>query len=106
MDVAALDGPDRRSSTVRVAGPAALIIAKMYKLPDRLAEGKPDRLADKDAADVYRIMQTISVERCWRGSGPLLADPRPGPPSADAVDLLSDLFGPPLRRVFRWPRMP
>ena len=95
MDVAALNGTDPRSFTVRVAGPAALIIAKMYKLRDRLAEGKPDRLADKDAADVYRIMQTISVSTVLARLRPVLADPTAGPPSADAVDVLSDIFGHP-----------
>jgi len=40
MEVGALDGTDFRRFTVRVAGPAALIVAKVYKLRDRLAEGK------------------------------------------------------------------
>ena len=36
MEVAALDGSDPRRFTVRVAGPAALVVAKVYKLRDRL----------------------------------------------------------------------
>ena len=56
MKVAALDRTDSRQFTIRVAGPAALIVAKVYKLRDRLSDGKLDRIADKDAADVYRLM--------------------------------------------------
>ena len=40
IEVSALDGADPRRCTVCVAGPAALVVAKVYKLRDRLAEGK------------------------------------------------------------------
>lgn len=53
---------------VRVAGPAALVVAKVYKLRDRLAEGKVDRIADKDAADVYRLMLSVSVSEFLLGT--------------------------------------
>jgi hypothetical protein len=61
IEVAALDDADRRRLTVRVAGPAALVVAKVHKLRDRLAQGKADRIADKDAADVYRLMLSVPV---------------------------------------------
>jgi hypothetical protein len=43
---------------VKVAGPAALLVAKAHKLHDRVRTGRSDRLEDKDAADVLRLMQT------------------------------------------------
>ena len=52
--------------TVCVAGPAALVVAKVYKLRDRLVEAKTDRVADKDAADVYRLMLAARVPEFLR----------------------------------------
>lgn len=60
MAISALDASDTRSITVEVAGLAAMLVAKAYKIRDRLADNNVDRLSDKDAADVYRIMQTAS----------------------------------------------
>lgn len=93
IEVAALDGVDRRRFTVRVAGPAALLVAKAHKLRDRLAAGNVDRIADKDAADVYRLMLGVPVREVRRRLDPLLADDRAGPVCRDAIDLLAELFG-------------
>ena len=41
--MAALDASDRRSHEVRVAGTAALVVAKMHKIGER-AKDKPDLL--------------------------------------------------------------
>lgn len=57
MPVRSLEKSDRRSIDVDVAGPAALLISKLHKVHDRTERGKIDRLDDKDAADVVRIMQ-------------------------------------------------
>lgn len=58
--IAALDPADTRSISAEVAGPAALLIAKAHKIHDRLASSRPHRADDKDAADVYRLMQSTS----------------------------------------------
>ena len=58
MTIAALDPADERSLQARVAGPAALLVAKAHKLHDRVASGRAVRLEDKDASDVVRLMQT------------------------------------------------
>lgn len=48
---------DSRAAQVRVAGPASLLVAKEHKIADRLADGsRRDRLTDKDAADVVRLI--------------------------------------------------
>jgi len=95
MDVAALDSADSRVFSVRVAGPAALVVAKLHKINDRLRAGKQDRIADKDAADVYRIMQATPIEEFLTRFRPLLEDPRSAGPTSAAVALLAELFGAP-----------
>jgi hypothetical protein len=93
MDMTGLDGRDPRSFAVRVAGPAALMVAKLHKLHDRLTGGRADRIADKDAADVYRMMQAVPVGAFVARFRPLLADPSAKASSEVAVELLRELFG-------------
>lgn len=51
-----------RSVSMYVAGPAALLCAKAYKLAERIAEasrsGAKNRVRPKDAGDVWRLMAT------------------------------------------------
>jgi hypothetical protein len=93
IEVAALDSSDHRRFVVRVAGPAALVVAKVYKLRDRLAAGKVDRIADKDAADVYRLMLSVPVGGFLLRLDGLLADETAAPVSREAIDLMVRLFG-------------
>jgi len=60
MDVPSLNG-QVRSVQAWIAGPAALLIAKAHKIRDRLA-GNIDRLSDKDATDVVRLMMAHDPE--------------------------------------------
>jgi hypothetical protein len=53
MSVDSLDGDGRRA-VITVAGPAALLVAKLHKLGERV--DTPDRLNDKDAHDIYRLL--------------------------------------------------
>lgn len=52
----ALEPGDDRTASIRIAGPAALTVAKLVKLRERLG-GRPDRVLTKDAADVLRLMR-------------------------------------------------
>jgi hypothetical protein len=92
-NLAALDGADSRRFNVRVARPAALLVAKAHKLRGRLVAGKADRIADKDAADVYRLMLSVPVRDFLLRLDPLLADDTAAPVCREAVDLLAGLFG-------------
>lgn len=56
MAVHALDPSDGRVRTIKVAGPAALLIAKTHKIAERV--GAPTRLNDKDAHDIYRLLRS------------------------------------------------
>jgi hypothetical protein len=93
IEVTALDGADPRRFNVRVAGPAALLVAKAHKLRDRLVAGKADRIADKDAADVYRLMLSVPVGGFLLRLDPLLADDMAAPVCREALDILARLFG-------------
>lgn len=55
--IEAFEEDDERRFEIRVAGPAALIVAKMHKLSDR--RDAPERLQDKDALDVFRILRAM-----------------------------------------------
>ena len=63
--IVALDPEDARCCTVDVAGPGALLVAKLHKLADR--QEAPTRLSNKDALDVYRLLRAISTERLAQG---------------------------------------
>lgn len=62
-EIAALEPGDRRSFTIEVAGPAALLVAKLHKLGDR-DQDAPERLNDKDAHDVYRLLVAVGRRIC------------------------------------------
>jgi hypothetical protein len=93
MTITALDPADTRSVTVEVAGLAAMLVAKTHKIRDRLAQKKVDRLSDKDAADVYRIMQTARPKELGMTLHDLRAHPVAGPVTATGLDLMRELFG-------------
>lgn len=93
MTITALDPTDTRSVTVEVAGMAAMIVAKTHKIRDRLADGKTARLRDKDAADVYRIMQTARPADLGHTLTNLRTHPIAGPVTTTAIELMRDLFG-------------
>lgn len=57
MELRALDPKDTRVALVKVASPAALIVAKLIKLNERISSPKPDRILAKDASDVLRMLR-------------------------------------------------
>ncbi|MBI4484989.1 MAG: hypothetical protein HY655_03165 [Acidobacteria bacterium] len=59
--ITALDTDDQRTFSVAVAGPAALLIAKLHKIAERLSEREQRRLDDKDALDILRLVQAIDT---------------------------------------------
>jgi hypothetical protein len=93
MTVAALDPNDRRSCVVEVAGPAALLVAKAHKIHDRLNSPRPGRVDDKDAADVYRLMQVTPPAEVGARLGELERHEVAGAATRDAVAYLTELFG-------------
>ena len=88
--VAALDPDDRRSQSVNVASPAALLVSKLFKLAER--EDQPDRLADKDAHDLYRLLAGVSFEDMGLSLSRLRDDALAGDVTREALDSLDRLF--------------
>jgi len=93
MTIAALDPADERSLQARVAGPAALLVAKAHKLHDRVASGRAARLEDKDASDVVRLMQTTRPDEIAVTLSALAQDAIAGPPTIAALTYIEELFG-------------
>ncbi len=93
MSVVALESGDTRSFEVEIAGPAALLVAKAHKIHDRLDSSRPGRVEDKDAADIYRLMQTTSPDEVGQRLAELRRHEIAGPATEAAIAHLTDLFG-------------
>lgn len=91
MAVAALASDDQRTYDVRVAGTAALTVAKAHKIGER-AQHDPDRLVDKDAHDVYRILIATDTALLAADFTRLLADELSSAATAEAIAFIRDLF--------------
>jgi len=91
--VSALDPVDSRQITVEVAGVAALLVAKTHKIHDRLINGKAERISDKDASDVYRIMQTAAPKDVAATLVVLQANSVSSEATQQGLAYLRDLFG-------------
>jgi hypothetical protein len=93
ITIEALESSDNRSIPVEVAGPAALLISKIHKLHDRADRGRPDRLTDKDAADVVRVMQATSPYDVGATVLSLYKHEVASPVARAAVEYMAALFG-------------
>lgn len=88
--VAALDPADPRRYDVRVAGAAALLVAKAHKIAERVTV--PDRLNDKDAHDIYRLLVGIETDVLASATLVLISHPLSANTTAEAMSHLSELF--------------
>ncbi|MGH3546087.1 MAG: hypothetical protein ACRDPW_09215 [Mycobacteriales bacterium] len=87
--IAALEPGDSRTYELRVAGPAALLTAKAIKIGERLeqADTQPDRLKEKDALDVFRILQAIDTTDLVQGFVLHREDEHAAPVTAEAIEV-------------------
>lgn len=90
MSVESLSPDEHRSLTAKVAGPAALLVAKLHKIHERLET--PNRLIDKDAHDIYRLLVAISTQELADVMERLLGDDLAGEATIQAMAYLQDLF--------------
>lgn len=91
--IKALDPTDDRSVTMHVTGPGALIVAKVHKIWERTTND--DRVRDKDALDVYRLLQAIGTDDLAARLARLRDSPEAGEVTAAALEHLQALFGTP-----------
>lgn len=90
MIVDSLDGAER-STVINVAGPSALLVAKLHKLGERITT--PARLNDKDAHDIYRLLVATETDDLVTMLKQLEDDELAGEATQQAVDHLEVLFG-------------
>lgn len=90
--IGALDASDRRSFTVAVAGPTALLVSKVHKIRERIAERKQSRLDDKDALDILRLLQAVPTQHLAQAFRQLLDSPVAFEVTKEALTALRDLF--------------
>ncbi len=93
IEIEALEPDDRRRARLRVAGVAALLVAKTHKIVDRIESGRQDRLSDKDGADVVRLMGASSPAAVASTLADLQASPIAATATQIAVERFEELFG-------------
>ena len=89
MGVRALEASDGRKFDVRVAGSAALLVAKVHKIRDRSGTA---RSTDKDALDVLRLLRGTATDDLAGRMQQLLRDDNARPVAEEALDLLASQF--------------
>jgi hypothetical protein len=91
MAIRALDpAADPREFEVSVAGSAALLVAKLHKIHDRL--GTPSRQDNKDAHDVYRLLRAVETQVLAEAINRLLAEEVSAEVTLEGLAQLRELF--------------
>ncbi len=90
--IAALEPADARSYDLRVAGPAALVTAKSIKIGERLEQEdrQPDRVKEKDALDLFRLLQAVEVPDLVGGFEKHQDDEHAAAATSEALDVLRE----------------
>ena len=83
QDLPALDPADERRVRVRVAGPAALLVAKVTKIDERREQ--PNRHEPKDGLDVLRLLQAVPTDLLTSRLRDLTADQLAGPVTQSVI---------------------
>lgn len=89
--LSALTPDDKRQVDLKVAGPAALLIAKAIKVEERLADadrGSSARLKEKDALDMFRLLQTVETDDLVQGIRRHLSDDQASPTTMRGLQVL------------------
>lgn len=89
--VSSMDPEDGRSHEVKVAGVAALLVAKLHKINERRHD--PARLNNKDALDVLRLLRCEEPARVAATLDHLASDAMAGEVTVAAHAMLAELFG-------------
>lgn len=89
LRVESLDAADPRAFDAAVAGPAALLVAKLHKIAERVGLKRAD---DKDALDVLRLLRGVDTNLLAARLVALADDPRSAAITTEALGHLSVLF--------------
>lgn len=99
ITIRALEPTDPREIELAVAGPSALLVAKVHKILDRA--DRPDRSVDKDALDVYRLLRQVPTSDLVRRFRTLIADDMARASTERAISEFPKLFASPTARGCR-----
>jgi hypothetical protein len=88
--IESFEATDTRSASIWVAGPGALLVAKVHKIAERV--GESDRTRDKDALDVLRLLRAVPTAEMVERLGRLAEDQHAAPVTAEARTHVVDLF--------------
>jgi hypothetical protein len=92
----ALEEEDDRAFEVAVAGPAALVVAKLHKIAERI--DAPGRREDKDALDILRLLQAVPLEVMAGGIRACAEVQISTEVTEEALSFLRELFSEPSRQ--------
>ena len=86
-----------RSCMLKVAGPAALLVAKVHKIGERLQDPDVRRRNQlpKDAFDIYRLLRAIDTAEMASEFGILLSKEISSPVTSEALSTFQSLFSTP-----------
>lgn len=90
MTLRALDPKDSRFFEIQVVGPAALLIAKSYKIGERVEAKR--RIENKDAHDIYKILTALDTKTLSESLRQLLEDPFAGESVRQGINYFRKLF--------------
>lgn len=85
-EIVSFDAADKRTVRLRVAGPAALLVAKVTKIEER--RDAPGRHQPKDGLDVLRLLQATPTEAMAQRLADLARDSLAGAVTTAAIDAL------------------
>ena len=91
VTIRALEPVDARTFDLAIAGPAALLVAKVIKIRERLgqADRQPDRLKEEDALDAFRLLQAIDTTDLVVGLTKHRGEPNAAAVTDEALGLVS-----------------
>lgn len=90
--IPALDASDSRTFEIWVAGPAALLVAKVIKLTERFDVNDPSRVPQKDALDLFRLLQVTPTTELAQRLHRLLQSQVAATTTKDAIEALARDF--------------
>lgn len=86
VSIDAIGPGDARSIVASVAGPAALVVAKLTKIRERLEDGgRRDRVLPKDAGDLLRLLRMCDAEAMGVRLAEVATDHRVAPAVSRAI---------------------
>ena len=99
--IESLASDDPRSCVIEVAGPAALLVAKVHKLAERADDASRSLSLDKDAFDIFRLLRAVDTPDLASEVHLLLENDISGAVTAQAMSLFRDSFGDAMARGTR-----